>query len=442
MTADLKNYRLLAEEIFLAGINAVHPSKLIRKFIKQSDGGLIINDISLNIPGKIYVTGAGKASGAMAEAVEEVLGDHISEGHVIVKYGHSRPLKRIRITEAGHPEPDHNGFAGTMALVEIAKKAAADDLLICLMSGGGSSLLADSPEGASEEDMILMNNLLVKCGASITEINTVRKHLSNVKGGKLAGIAFPATLVNLILSDVPGDDPGVIASGPTTPDSTTFADAMAIIEKYGLRDKFPHTLLSHLEKGIHGIIPGNPADGDIIFEKVHNIIIGNNSSALAASAAKADELGFETFIHENSVFTDVETASKQIIEKTLSYRNDVSCGKPRCILFGGETTLAVKGKGKGGRNQHLAMLCAKLLRRHPGITVLCGGTDGTDGPTHAAGAVVDNNTWTGAVLNRIDPEYYLGNFDSYNFFREAGGHIITGPTFTNVMDMVVVLISE
>ncbi len=442
MTSELTDKRLLAEEVFLAGINAVHPSRLIRKFIGQTEGGLIINNIILNVPGKILVTGAGKASGAMAGGLEEVLGDIISEGHVIVKYGHSMPLKRIRITEAGHPEPDHNGFAGTKALIEIAKKAAEGDLLICLMSGGGSSLLADYPEGASEEDMIIMNNLLVKCGASISEINTVRKHLSNIKGGQLARIAYPATLVNLILSDVPGDDPAVIASGPTVPDRTTFADAMAVIEKYRLRDKFPRSLISHLQKGIDGIIPDNPRNGDRIFERVHNIIIGNNAAALSASAAKADELGFETFIFENSLFADVESASKQIIEKALFYRNDENRRKPRCLLFGGETTLAVKGSGKGGRNQHLAMLCAKLLRRHTGITVLCGGTDGTDGPTHAAGAVADNNTWTGAVLNRIDPEYYLENYDSFNFFREAGGHIITGPTFTNVMDIVVVLISE
>jgi len=439
MSSEITDNRLLAEKIFLAGIDAVHPSKLISRYLKRTEDGLTVNGILHKIKGKIIVAGAGKASGAMAEAVEKILGDTIAGGHVIVKYGYSKPLKRITITEAGHPLPDHNGFAGTKKIVEIAESAGEDDLFLFLVSGGGSSLLTDYPAGSSERDMVKMNDLLVKCGASISEINIVRKHLSRVKGGQLAKLVYPATIVNLIISDVPGDSPAVIASGPAYPDESTFAGAMEVVEKYRLTDKMPESLLRHLKLGIKGEIPENPVRGDPVFEKTYNVIIGNNRMALEAAAACAVKEGLDCITDENLLCLDVAVASEYIINKALTAREKRKKGKPLCLLFGGETTIEVKGKGMGGRNQHLALLCAKLLRRHEGITVLCGGTDGTDGPTGAAGAVVDSGTWREAIMNRINPQWYIDNYDSFNFFREAGGLIVTGPTFTNVMDMIIVI---
>jgi len=435
-------HKKIAEEIFLAGVESVMPSKLIKEFVKPAENGLYIDGVLFPYASvkNIYVVGAGKASGAMAAAVEEIAGDRITGGTVVVKYGHTFPCRRIRIVEAGHPVPDHNGFLAAREIVEIAGKAGPDDLVLCLFSGGGSSLLSDYPEGACEEDMIKMNDLLVKCGATISEINTVRKHLSLIKGGQLARAAYPAKVINLILSDVPGDDPGVIASGPTAPDNTTFGNAMEVILKYHLKEKMPQNLIRYLERGVSGEIPQNPPEGDPVFENVRNIITGNNRKALAGASVKAGELGCECVIYEDSLFMDVEAAAKLITGKALMHKKNKPAEKPLCLLFGGETTLAVHGSGMGGRNQHLALLCAKMLRHDEGITVLCGGTDGTDGPTGAAGAVIDCRTWTDAIMNRIDPCSYLERFDSFNFFREAGGHLITGPTYTNVMDIAVVII--
>ncbi|MGQ9621109.1 MAG: glycerate kinase type-2 family protein [Bacteroidales bacterium] len=441
MLQKTSDFKVHAEDIFLAGIEGALPSKLIKKYLMVTEKGINVNNtlIPWNSFKNIYVIGAGKASGAMAETVENILGERVSGGHVIVKYGHTRPLKRIKITEAGHPVPDHNGFVSTKEIVKIASEATTNDLVFCLISGGGSALLADYPEGISEKDMIKLNKLLVNCGASISEINIVRKHVSLLKGGQLARLVYPATLVSLIISDVPGDSPAVIASGPACPDNSTFADAIAVIEKYRLAKKLPAKLIHHLEKGLKGKIPENPGPEDKVFERSYNIIIGNNRAALEAASLKAKEKGYNCIIESDLLCCDVVTAAKYIFDKALLYSKSSRSERPHCVLFGGETTIEVKGKGVGGRNQHLALLCAKILRQHRDVTILCGGTDGTDGPTDAAGAIVDCNTWTSAIMNRIDPNSYLENYDSFNFFREAGGHVITGPTFTNVMDMVVLI---
>ncbi len=431
-----------AEQIFIAGIDGVKPSVLIKKHISADGKGICVkNTLFPFLAGqKIFVIGAGKASGAMAEAIEEILGDKITGGHVIVKYGYSRPLKKINITEAGHPVPDHNGFVATQEIIKIAEEACENDIVICLISGGGSALLADCPPGIDEKDMIEMHKLLVRCGASIFEINTIRKHISSIKGGKLARLVWPAILINLIISDVPGDDPAVIASGPSYPDNTTFSDALDIIKKYHLETTMPEALLVHLKKGAEGILPENPRSDDKIFGKTHNIIIGNNRIALEAAASKAAELGFDYIIDDNTLTGDVYSASEYIVNRAVEAKKIKKSQRPLCLLFGGETTVEVKRGGTGGRNQYLALLCARHIRKHRGITILCGGTDGTDGPTDAAGAVIDSGTWTDAIMNRIDPQIYIDNFDSFNFFREAGGHVITGPTLTNVMDIIVLLV--
>jgi glycerate 2-kinase len=436
------NRKKAAEEIFRAAIEAVRPSALIPKYVSLSGrnfsaGGF---SIDLDVADNVYVIGAGKASASMAYELEQILGERITGGHVVVKYGHAVPLKRITVTEAAHPVPDNNGLKSGRDIARIAEGAGENDLVICLLSGGGSALLADLPENVALEEMMLVNDLLVRSGADITEINTVRKHLSGIKGGRLAAKVFPATLINLILSDVPGDSPEVIASGPTFPDSTTLSDSIRVISEYGLQKEMPYSVLAYLLMGAEGLIPESPKPGDPVFEKVHNILIGNNNTALEAAANRAVESGFKTVISKDDMDGDTTGYSKIIVKAAIDCQSDNGIEKPACLLFGGETSLKVTGGGTGGRNQHMALMCALQLKGTSGITILAAGTDGTDGPTDAAGAIVDGDTFRNAIQKNISPDDHLERFDSYNFFALAGGHIKTGPTLTNVMDIVVAII--
>lgn len=431
-----------AEQIFLAGVRSVLPEKLITKMMSVNGSVLTIQDRDFPLKGirNIFLIGAGKASAAMGHYVENILGNRISGGHIVVKYEHSCKLKRAVVTEAGHPVPDINGFRATEEIRKIAQQATENDLVICLLSGGGSALLADLPEGLLPEELYIVNNLLVRCGASISEINCVRKHLSGVKGGQLSRITWPAAIVSLILSDVIGDALDVIASGPTAPDPSTFEDALRIIEFYHLTSDITVGVLRYLREGSHGIHPETPKPGDPVFSRTFNFLAGTNRTALEAAKIKASGLGFNTFIIESELHRDVENSAESIINTAINYRKNNDIKKPVCLLYGGEPTLKVNGNGRGGRNQHLALSVVKRLQSIPGITLLSAGTDGTDGPTDAAGAVVDSGTINHAKSYHADPERYLAEFDSYSFFRRVGGQIKTGATFTNVMDLIVVLI--
>ena len=436
------NRRQIAEQVFLSGIEAVQPDKLVKSNMKFDGSVLRIGNLKIALEDKknIYVIGAGKASAIMAAEVEKILGNRIKGGHVIVKYGFSSNIKSIRITEAGHPFPDSNGFKATASILKLANEASSDDLVICLLSGGGSSLLCDTPEGLKPDDLIMVSKLLVNSGASIHEINAVRKHLSGVKGGRLAKMVYPATLVSLILSDVHGDDLDVIASGPTAPDPTTFIDAIEVLEKFNIKSSLPSGIFEFLYDGALGKKPDTPKPGDKIFEKTHNLIIGNNRLALELARQKTLEFNINSVIIDDELQGDAISVAEYLVDTAKNFKQDNREVKPVCILFGGETTVKMTGKGLGGRNQHLALLCAQMLGDMPGITILCAGTDGNDGPTDAAGAVVDSATIPSALSKGLDPGKYLKDFNSYNFFRKCGGHIITGPTLTNVMDIVIIIV--
>jgi len=434
--------RLIAEQIFLSGVASVIPSQLIPHVLYIKDGILYIKHLQYELKNidNIYIIGAGKASASMAFEVEKILGSLITEGHVIVKYGHSCKLNHIKVTEAAHPVPDANGFKATEAVLKISLKAGANDLVLCLLSGGGSALLADFPPGSSSGEIANVNNILVNSGACIQEINAVRKHLSLVKGGQLARSVYPATLVSLIISDVAGDPPDVISSGPTTPDPTTFRQALEVLEKFSLVNEVPAGILKYLKEGEEGLRPETPKPSDPVFAKTENLLIGTNRLALEAAKRKALDYNINALIIDDQLQGDTSSVAEYLVETALKFKENEYEVKPVCLLFGGETTVKMTGNGKGGRNQHLALRTALLLKDHPGITVLSAGTDGNDGPTGAAGAVVDSATCLKALDDDIDPVKFLLDFDSYHFFKKTGGHIITGPTMTNVMDIIVIII--
>jgi glycerate 2-kinase len=433
--------RQKAIDIFLAGVESVKPDNLIKRVVSLNQNILNIEELSfdLSVLKNIFVVGAGKASAAMAQTMESILGTRITAGHIVTKYDHSAPLKSIGITEAGHPVPDENGIRGTADILSIVKKAGKDDLVICLISGGGSALLADVPEGCSLDDLKTLSSILLKTGANINEMNCIRKHLSGVKGGQLSKVAFPARMVSLILSDVIGDPLDVIASGPTAPDPTTFADALSIIRKYKIENDIPGKIIQILQEGVENKHPETLKEQDEILHLTSNLVIGNNTLALKTAEKKAVSLGYDVQIITNKLDGDINDVAEYIVEIAKRLKEEKKNEK-NCLLFAGEPTVKVKGSGLGGRNQHLALLTARLLKDIPGITFLSGGTDGTDGPTDATGAVVDSFTCRNALNLHLDMEQHISNCDAYHFFRQEGGLIITGPTQTNVMDLMIVLI--
>ncbi|MBN1107534.1 MAG: DUF4147 domain-containing protein [Bacteroidales bacterium] len=436
------NSRDCAKHIFLAGVKGVLPDRIISDTLSFQGSVLRAGNLSYDLDrfSNVYVLGAGKASAALGHYLEVLLGDRIKAGHIVTKYGFYVRLKRIKVSEAGHPVPDANSFSATKEIIDLAENAGEEDLVICVLSGGGSSLLADFPPASTPGEMMLFNDMLIRCGAGIGEMNIIRKHLSGVKGGHLARYIWPATSVTIYLSDVPGDAPETVASGPTVADHSSFNDALNIIEKYGIRNDMPPSLLSHIEDGIRGMIPDTPKPGDIIFSRSETILAGNNYTALSSAREEALRTGFHAEIVTDELKGDVVNASSFIIDKILYYRNNHDLPRPLCLLFGGETTVKVNGEGLGGRNQHLALIMAVSLQNIPGITFLSAGSDGNDGNTEMAGAVVDSNTVHEALSMNVDPERFIREFDSYNFFRLTGGHVFTGPTLTNVMDLAVAII--
>ncbi len=443
MTTDNK-LRQDAIAIFMAGLSAVDPEKAIVDHLSLEGNTVIAGEerIELHPEGRVLLIGAGKAAAPMAAATEQVLEDRISEGIVAVKYGHLFPVKSTILLEAGHPVPDENGFIASQRILELAEGASEKDLVICLLSGGSSALLPCPREPVTLKEKGETTGLLLASGASIQEINTVRKHLSLIKGGGLARVVYPARLLSLIMSDVVGDPLDVIASGPTVPDPSTFQEALEVLNRYGMRNKVPGAVLDLLIQGTNEVIPETPKEDSEEFAGTFNILVGNNDVALAESYKKATSLGYNTSILPYPVTGEARDAAIDHVDKIRDIHSvGYPLQPPACLISGGETTVTIMGGGRGGRNQEFALAAVPGLDGLEGVVILSAGTDGTDGPTDAAGAIVDGFTAMRARKLGIDPITYLDDNDSYNFLSATGDLLITGPTLTNVMDIQIALVS-
>jgi hydroxypyruvate reductase len=453
---DHASLRADAEEIFRAGVRRVDPRPMVREALSlegsvlsvQAEGKTLTWDLARF--DRVMVLGFGKASARMALGLEDTLGKRINSGLIAVKHGHGEVLGFMELIEASHPVPDESSALAARRILSLAHEADEKTLALILVSGGGSAILCapwgDGDHRISLADKAAVTSALLACGADIREINTVRRHLSAVKGGRLAAALAPATVVSLVLSDVLGDELSSIASGPTVPDATGWADAMDVIERYGIADRLPDPVLQLLRDGLAGVVPDTPKPGDPLFDKVHNILLGSNRQAALAALAKAEELGYHTLYLGSRVACEAREAA-------LFYQGiAASCASqgeplphPACIIGGGETTVTIEGEGKGGRNQEMALafLCG-LIDMEPGLAnrlcFLSGGTDGNDGPTDAAGAFADTSLLGASKKAGLNPRKFLAVNDSYHFFERIQGLLKTGPTNTNVCDLQINLI--
>jgi glycerate 2-kinase len=380
-------------------------------------------------PARVFLLGAGKASGAMAAAAEDVLGDRVAGGFVVVKDGHGARLPHGEIVEAGHPVPDSRGLAASGQLLELARAAGEDDLIVFLVSGGGSALTPAPAPPVTLGEKQELTRLLLASGATIGELNAVRKHLSLIKGGQLARAAWPARVLTLALSDVIGDPLDVIASGPTAPDPTTFADALEVLARRGLSGRVPASIARRLQAGRAGEIQETPKPGDPLFERVQNIVIGNNALVTDAAVATARRLGFQADLATRELQGEARDVARDFVARARRLT------PPSCLIAGGETTVTVRGQGKGGRCQEFALAAALELRPTDRITILAAGTDGTDGPTDAAGAIVDAGSVARGTAAGADGRRALADNDAYGFLQASADLIVSGPTRTNLLDL-------
>lgn len=439
----IRDQRQAALDVLAAALRAADPGEAVKRFLHLEDGKLKLAGREYDLRGyeRILVVGGGKAGAAMSRAVEDVLGSRVTAGVVNVKYGHVAPTEVVKINEAGHPVPDERGLAGTREMIRLIENSSPRDLIITVISGGGSALMDLPVEGVSLDEMKVLTDALLRCGATINEINTIRKHLSQVKGGGLARIASPATVISLILSDVVGNPLDVIASGPTVPDTTTFQDAWKVLQRYGLTDEVPKTIREWLLAGLRGEIPDTPKEGDEVFGRVQNVLVASNELAAEAAEARARGLGFNTLLLSTFVEGEAREIAKvyaAVAKEIIRYGRPLV--RPACLIAGGETTVTLKGDGKGGRNQEMALSAAIKIAGMDDLLILPAATDGTDGPTDATGAIADGSTVSRAQAAGLDPAEYLARNDSYHFFEKLGDLIMTGPTNTNVNDLTFVFV--
>ena len=443
-SATARQRRADALSIFDSALEAADPHRCVTRALKL-DGdtlGIVEDRYPVGPSSRIIVLGAGKATPAMATAAEDILGPRIAAGAINTKYDHALALQHIATTECGHPIPDQAGVEGTEQMLSLLQGLDEDALVLCLFSGGGSALMPAPADGISLAEKQETTQLLLACGATIEEINAIRKHLSRTKGGLLARHSFPARVVSLMLSDVVGDRLDTIASGPTYPDSTSFADCLEIVERYDLGPRLPAGVNARLQGGARGEIPDTPEENDPCFARVQNSVVGNSSLAIEAAEQAARDRGYHTLV----LSSRIEGETREVAGVHAAMAQEIcDTGRPipppACIISGGETTVTLRGRGKGGRNQEFSLAAAVRLEGWERATVLSAGTDGTDGPTDAAGAVADGTTVGRARGLGLSAAEHLARNDSYPFFQALDDLVMTGPTNTNVMDLRLVLVS-
>ena len=420
-----------ARAVFDAALGAGDVGPLVRRALAE-----------VRLPaGRVLVVGAGKASGAMAAAAEAVLGERIVDGVVAVKDGHLAPTRRVRLLEAGHPVPDARGAAAARAIHDLARTATADDLLLVLISGGGSALTPAPAPPITLEEKQALTRLLLRAGATINQLNAVRKHCSVLKGGQLARAAGQARVHALLLSDVIGDPLDVIASGPTAPDASTFAEALDILERFGITEEVAASIRRRLVDGQAGVVPETPKPGDPLFDRVTNVVIGNNTLVVEAAMERARALGFTPHLLTRTL----EGEAREVASRFVAMAREIRAGggpvrPPCCLIAGGETTVTVRGQGSGGRCQELALAAALELTALPDVVILAAGTDGSDGPTSAAGALVDGESAVKARALGLDLAARLADNDANPVLAALGDLVVTGPSNTNLLDLYLVLV--
>jgi hydroxypyruvate reductase len=427
--------REAALAIWRSALDAAAVEPLVRSSLRLNGDTLSCGPLSVDLGDirRLTVLGCGKAGAAMARAVEAVLGDRIAEGFVVVKDGYLLPTRIVKLSEAGHPLPDRRGEAAAQRLLALAQAAGPRDVMVFLISGGGSALMPAPAPPITLEEKQEVTRLLLGAGATIGELNAVRKHLSLLKGGQLARTAAPARILTLLLSDVIGDPLDVIASGPTAPDPTTFADALDVLTRRGVLDRIASSVIHRLRAGARGAIPETPKPGDPLFASVTHVVVGNNRLVVDAAARAAERLGYAPRIATVALEGEAREMALMLVARARSLR------PPACLIAGGETTVTVRGRGLGGRCQEFALASALALRTDDSLTVLAAGTDGTDGPTDAAGAVVDAETIERGRVIGLDPNRALADNDAHTFLRATGDLIVTGPTNTNLLDVYIAL---
>jgi glycerate 2-kinase len=421
-----------ARAVFDAALGAGDVGPLVRRALE-----------GLRLPpgGRVIVVGAGKASGAMAAAAEGVLGERIVDGVVAVKDGHLAPTRRVRLLEAGHPVPDARGAAAARAIHNLARSARADDLVLVLVSGGGSALTPAPAPPITLQEKQALTRLLLRAGATINQLNAVRKHCSILKGGQLARAANGARVHALLLSDVFGDPPDVIGSGPTAPDESTFAQTLDILDRFGIAGQVAPSIRQRLEDGRRGLIPETPKPGDPLFERVTNTVIGNNRLVTDAAVARAGALGFAPHLLTRTLEGEARAVAARFVQMAREIRAGGGPARPPCCLIaGGETTVTVRGQGSGGRCQELALAAAIEMAGLDDVVILAAGTDGSDGPTSAAGAVVDGDSARRARALGLDLAARLADNDANPALAALGDLIVTGPSNTNLLDLYLVLV--
>jgi hydroxypyruvate reductase len=440
-SAGTQERRDVALRCYRAAVAAADPAAAVRVHLQREGEMLLAGDTRYDLAHfrRVLVVGAGKAGVPMATELERILGDRLDAGLVIVKEGHGGPLRHVQVREAAHPVPDAAGVAATRDLLALVATAGPEDLLICLLSGGGSALLVAPAAPLTLVDKQALTSALLRAGCTINEINAVRKHCSAVKGGQLARAANGATFITLLLSDVIGDAVDVIASGPTVPDASTFAEALAVIERYGLSEQIPPPVLERLRAGRRGEIGETPKAGDPCFARARAHVIAGLEQACLAAQRAAEQEGYVTLRYSTTMQGEARDVAALLLAEARRAAQRYS--RPFCLLAGGETTVTVRGDGTGGRNQELALAAALLLEGQADISLAALATDGGDGPTDAAGAIVDGDTVRRAAAQGLQARAALERNDAYPLLDAAGALIRTGPSGTNVNDLFLVLVS-